>query len=86
MRTYDFTGTYDYEVTEAYHAAQYIFDELFDGYLDSWDELHGRIDRERRHWKKYLPETFDVFDQHFIFYLRKLQVIDQQPSSLTEAA
>jgi hypothetical protein len=71
MLTTDFTGTYDYEMEEAHHAAQYIIEDYTDGYIESSDELHRRINKERMHWKKCLPETFEDFDKHFIAYLRQ---------------
>ena len=71
MLTTDFTGTYDYEMEEAHHAAQYIVEDYTDGYIESSDELHHRINKERMHWKKCLPETFEDFDKHFIAYLRQ---------------
>jgi hypothetical protein len=71
MLTTDFTGTYDYEMEEAHHAAQYIVEEFTEGFIESSDELHHRINKERMHWKKCLPETFEDFDKHFIAYLRQ---------------
>ena len=64
MLTTDFTGTYDYEMEEAHHAAQYIVEDYADGYIESSDELHHRINKERMHWKTCLPETFEDFDKH----------------------
>jgi len=65
MLTTDFTGKYDYEKEEAEHASQYILDDLQDGYL-TFDELPERIMKERLHWKKCLPETFNNFDSYFL--------------------
>jgi hypothetical protein len=65
MLTTDFTGTYDYEKEEAEHAARYILDDFIDGEI-TLEELPERIMKERIHWKKCLPETFDDFDKHFL--------------------
>ena len=64
MLTTDFSGTYDYEREEAEHAAQYILDDLNDGYITP-DEFQDRLAKERQHWKKCLPDTFDDWNNHF---------------------
>lgn len=64
MLTTDFTGTYDYEKTEALHAADYILESLHDGEI-SPATLPDVLLRERQHWKKYIPDTFEDFDKHF---------------------
>ncbi len=70
MLTTDFSGTYDYEKEEAIHAAAYILEDLYDGYL-TFEELPERIQKERTHWKKCIPETFDDFDKYFIEEMNK---------------
>lgn len=64
MLTSDFSGTYDYEKEEAQHAAQFLLDDIFDGYL-SHEEVPAKIEKERQHWKKCLPDTFEDWDRHF---------------------
>lgn len=64
MLTTDFTGTYDYEKTEAIHAADYILELLHDGEITP-GTLPAEILKERQHWKKHLPDTFQDFDKHF---------------------
>lgn len=64
MLTTDFSGTYDYEKEEAQHAAQFLLDDIYDGLL-SHEELPAKIEKERQHWKKCLPDTFDDWDRHF---------------------
>jgi hypothetical protein len=64
MLTTDFTGTYDYEKEEALHAANYILESLHDGEI-SPGNLPATLLKERQHWKKHLPDTFEDFDKHF---------------------
>ena len=64
MLTTDFTGTYDYEKEEAEHAARYILDSVYDGDLTA-DDLPETLLKERTHWKKCIPETFEDWDAHF---------------------
>ena len=64
MLTTDITGTYDYEETEAMHAANYILESLYDGEITP-ATLPETLLKERAHWKKYLPDTFEDFDKHF---------------------
>jgi len=68
MLTTDFTGTYDYEREEAKHAASYILDDVYDGYINP-EELPFTLEKERQHWKKHLPDTFEDFDKHFIKFI-----------------
>ncbi len=70
MLTTDFSGTYDYEKEEAKHAANYILEDLYDGYL-TLEELPERILKERTHWKKCIPETFDDFNKYFTNEINK---------------
>jgi hypothetical protein len=60
----DFTGIYDYEKEEALHAANYILESLHDGNITP-GTLPAAILKERQHWRKYLPDTFNDFDRHF---------------------
>ena len=64
MLTTDFTGTYDYEKDEALNAANYILESLHDGEI-SPGTLPEALLKERQHWKKHLPDTFEDFDKHF---------------------
>ena len=64
MLTTDFTGTYDYEKDEALNAANYILESLHDGEI-SPGTLSAALLKERQHWKKHLPDTFEDFDKHF---------------------
>ena len=65
MLTTDFSGTYDFEKTEAIIAADHICDDLHDGYNDYEQHLEA-ITKTLVHWKKYLtPEGFDDFSKHF---------------------
>ena len=64
MLTTDITGTYDYEETEAMHAADYILGLLHDGEITP-ATLPETLLKERAHWKKYLPDTFEDFDAYF---------------------
>ena len=64
MLTTDCTGTYDYEKEEAIEAANYILESLHDGDI-SPGTLPEAILKERQHWRKYLPDTFNDFDKHF---------------------
>ena len=64
MLTTDFTGTYDYEQDEALHAANYILESLHDGEITP-GKLPAALLKERQHWKKHLPNTFEDFDKHF---------------------
>ena len=64
MLTTDFTGTYDYEKEEAEHAADFILDDLYDGYITP-EELPARLLKELTHWKKCIPDTFEEFEKHF---------------------
>ena len=68
MLTTDFTGTYDYEQEEAKHAASYILNELYDGEITP-EQLPLKLEKERQHWKKHLPDTFEEFDKHFIKFI-----------------
>jgi hypothetical protein len=65
METRDFTGVYDYEKTEAEHAANYLLEELSYGSIDEQEFFH-LVEKERIHWKKHLPDTWEDFDQYFI--------------------
>jgi hypothetical protein len=65
MLTNDFTGTYDYEKTEAELAANYLLDDLAFAYCNP-EEFDFRITKEQIHWKKCLPDTFDDFNKHFL--------------------
>lgn len=64
MLTTDFTGTYDYEKTEATYAANHILESLYDGDI-SPAMLPAALLSERMHWKRHLPDTFEDFDNHF---------------------
>ena len=70
MKTTDFTGTYDYEQDEADHAADYILEDIYCGYL-AHHEISARIEKERMHWKKCIPETFEDWDRHFLAAISK---------------
>jgi hypothetical protein len=65
MLTTDFTGTYDYEKTEAEHAANSLLDDLACGYCTP-EGFDFKVTKEQAHWKKYLPDTFDDFNTHFL--------------------
>jgi hypothetical protein len=64
MLTTDFTGTYDYEQEEAVNAANFILECLYDGDISPCT-LPEKLLKERQHWKKHLPDTFEDFDKHF---------------------
>ena len=64
MLTTDITGTYDYEREEAINAANYILELLYDGEITP-ATLPETLLKERAHWKKHLPDTFEYFDAHF---------------------
>lgn len=70
MLTTDFSGDYDYEKEEAVHAANYILEDLYAGYL-TFEELPERIQKERAYWKKCIPETFDDFNKYFTEEINK---------------
>ena len=74
MKNTDFSGSYDYELEEAQQAAEDILDDLEHGYLSS-EELPARIERERIHWKKSLPETWEEFDKYFLEFLKNANAI-----------
>ena len=63
MLTTDFTGTYDYEMEEAHHAAQYIIEDYADGYIESSDELHHAKPNRLDHCRtvRHCPCLFDLF-------------------------
>lgn len=65
MLTSDFTGTYDYEKEEAEESARILLEDLADGYHTP-EDFPNVIEKERKHWKKCLPETFDDWDRHFM--------------------
>ena len=69
MLSTDFTGTYDYEKEEADHAANYILEDIACGYLEH-QQLQARVEKERAHWKKCIPETFDEFDKCFLDFIK----------------
>jgi hypothetical protein len=71
MLTTDFTGTYDYEMTEARMSADYILEDLASGYMTQ-KELPARVERERNHWKHVLDtaESFDDWNTHFTKFMR----------------
>lgn len=64
MLTSDFTGIYDYEKEEAEHAAAGLLEDLACGYTNP-EDFELRLLKERAHWRKYLPDTFEDFDKHF---------------------
>jgi len=64
MLTTDFTGTYDYEKTEAAGAAEYILDNLSNGDIEPGDLLLTML-KELAHWRTVLPDTFEDFNKHF---------------------
>ena len=70
MKTIDFSGTYDYELEEAQYAANYLLEDLADGYC-SLEEFYIKVERERIHWKKCIPDTFDEFDKYFTEEIKK---------------
>lgn len=73
MLTTDFTGTYDYELEEAKHAASGIHEDFCDEYYDSMDDVHEAILKERIHWKNQLSEeSFNEFNNYFTAELKKL--------------
>ena len=66
MLTTDFSGTYDYEKTEAEHAAKHLLEDLRDGYY-TIEQFHEACRKERAHWAKYLdaPGSLDDFLKYF---------------------
>lgn len=70
MLTTDFSGTYDYEKEEAAYAAQSIIEDIEDGYLQP-DDIPQRIEKERIHWKRCIPETFEEWDTYFLSFLKE---------------
>lgn len=60
--TTDFSGTYDYEKTEAESEADYFL-ELAAEYTA--DEMSGKLAKLAEHWAKALPDTYDDFRKHF---------------------
>lgn len=69
MLTTDFTGTYDYEKTEAEHAAEYILDNLANGDIEPGDLLSTML-KELAHWRVVLPDTFEDFNKHFRAFIK----------------
>ncbi len=78
MLTTDFSGTYDYEREEGEHAAQCILGDLYDGYLD-YSDLPEKMLKERQHWKKCLPDTFDDWNKHFTDTIEKALKEENSP-------
>jgi len=69
MKTTDFTGTYDYEKTEAAGAAEYILDNLSNGDIEPGDLLLTML-KELAHWREVLPDTFEEFNRHFRAFIK----------------
>ena len=66
MLTTDFSGTYDYEKTEAVHAAEILLEDLQEGYITS-SELPARIEKTLSKWQSLLnSESFKEFESHFL--------------------
>ena len=66
MKTTDFSGTYDYERTEADFCAGTILDHIRHGY-HTRETLDEAVRKERAHWAKYLDdgESLNDFLRHF---------------------
>lgn len=63
--TTDFSGTYDYEKTEAEHAANTILEDVRAGYFTDRDGVECAVKREMQHWAKYLDVGFSEFQGYF---------------------
>ena len=63
--TTDFSGTYDYEKTEAEHAANDILEDIREGYFTDRDGVDIAIKREMAHWAKCLDVGFSEFQGYF---------------------
>ena len=69
MQTTDLTGIYDYENEEAKGAANYILDDLANGYIEPGDLLLTML-KELAHWREVLPDTFEEFNRHFRAFIK----------------
>jgi len=69
MLTTDFMGTYDYELTEAKHAAESILDDIATAYIKP-DEILLAMLKELAHWRTVLPDTFEEFNKHFRQFIK----------------
>jgi len=63
--TTDFSGTYDYEKTEAEHAATGILEDICMGYYTDIDGVDFAVKREMAHWAKCLDTGFSEFQGYF---------------------
>ena len=63
--TTDFSGTYDYEKTEAEHAANNILEDICMGYFTDMDGVDIAVKREMAHWAKVLDVGFSEFQGYF---------------------
>ena len=66
--TTDFSGTYDYEQTEAKHCAEALIEDLESGYYDHEEFLNACM-KERQHWKKTYSLGFEEWDKYFTQYI-----------------
>jgi hypothetical protein len=67
--TTDFSGTYDYEKTEAEYAANYILEDIRMGYFTDHDGVDLQVEREMAHWAKCLDVGFSEFQGYFFAVL-----------------
>jgi len=63
--TTDFSGTYDYEKTEAESAANHILEDICMGYFMDRDGVDLAVKRELAHWTKVLDTGFSEFEGYF---------------------
>ena len=66
--TTDFSGTYDYEQTEAKYCAEALIEDLESGYYDH-EEFLSACMKERQHWKKTYALGFEEWDKYFTQYI-----------------
>jgi hypothetical protein len=66
--THDFSGSYDYEQTEAKYCAEALMEDLEAGYYDL-DSFNAAVLKERQHWKKTYALGFEEWDRYFTQYI-----------------
>lgn len=68
MLTTDFSGTYDYEKEEAYHAATILNEAFIEGYYSTRGEYEEACAKELAHWGMVFKNDVDAFEdfkRHF---------------------
>lgn len=64
----DFSGTYDYEKTEAEHAATVLNEDFTEGYYETRTEYDAACAKELAHWGMVYKNdigAFEDFKRHF---------------------